>query len=50
MALLSTLLTVIGILAGMAAFLWFSATIEMRQLGPVDLADNTAELARLGLD
>ena len=50
MALLTTLLAVIGILAGMAALLWFSAFIETRQLGPAEGPDNVVEVARLRLD
>lgn len=34
-ALVTTILAVVGVLAGMALFLWFSAFIEARQLGPV---------------
>lgn len=50
MALLTTLLAVIGILAGMATLLWFSSFIENRQLGPVEGPDSLVEVARLRLD
>ena len=33
-ALVISLLTVLAMLAGMAALLWFSAVFEARQLGP----------------
>ena len=35
MALVTTMSGVIGVLAAMALFLWFSAYIEARHLGPV---------------
>jgi hypothetical protein len=36
-ALVLTLVEVLAVLAGMAFFLWFSAFMEARQLGPVVL-------------
>jgi hypothetical protein len=38
-----TLLEVLGMLAGVAVFLWFSAYIESRHLGP--LVDQTPVMA-----
>ena len=35
MALVTTVIEVVGVLAAMAMLLWFSAVLEARQLGPV---------------
>jgi hypothetical protein len=45
-----TLLAVLGILAGMAALLWFSAFIESHQLGPVDAPPNGVDVGLLRLE
>lgn len=50
MALLMTLLAVLGILAGMAALLWLSAFLESHQLGPVDVPGAGVDMGGLSLE
>ncbi len=45
MALVTTMSGVIGVLAAMALFLWFSAYIEYRHLGPLAGPEATAAKA-----
>lgn len=44
MALLTTVLEVVGVIAAMAAFLWFSTMVESRQIGVAPRVIDTPDL------